>query len=238
MEDGRWPSEWNSKRGFDAVSVPYDNPLDGLAGVAQIFNLLYRRIVFGRASERGRRRLCPNAPQSSTRRYVTAPNTHRAGCPVLRRAGRPPSLIVKRTHHCNELRPAHIGRTVTLSGWVHSRRDLGGLIFIDIRDREGRTQTVFDPSDLPKETFARAAALRSECVVALIGNVRQRPPGTTNQKIATGEVEVAATDLEVLNMAEVLPFPVDDPEIASKVNEELRLQYRYLDLRRPDLKSV
>src|ERR1043166_8357276 len=142
---------------------------------------------------------------------------------------------MKRTHHCNELRPAHIGQTATLSGWVHSRRDLGGLIFIDIRDREGRTQTVFDPSDLPKELFDRAAALRSECVVAIIGKVRQRPPGTINAKITTGEIEVAATDLEVLNMAEVLPFPVDDPEVASKVNEELRLQYRYLDLRRPEM---
>jgi len=142
---------------------------------------------------------------------------------------------MKRTHHCNELRPAHIGQTVTLSGWVHSRRDLGGLIFIDIRDREGRTQTVFDPSDLPKELFEKAAALRSECVVSVSGKVRQRPAGTNNAKIPTGEVEVGVTALEVLNMAEVLPFPVDDPEIANKVNEELRLQYRYLDLRRPEM---
>src|SRR5437016_3088510 len=142
---------------------------------------------------------------------------------------------MKRTHHCNELRPAHIGQTAILSGWVHSRRDLGGLIFIDVRDREGRTQTVFDPSDLPKETFDQAAALRRECVVAITGRVRQRPPGTINPKITTGEIEVAATDLEVLNMADVLPFPVDDPEVASKVNEELRLQYRYLDLRRPEM---
>ena len=142
---------------------------------------------------------------------------------------------MKRTHHCNELRPAHISQTVTLSGWVHSRRDLGGLIFIDIRDREGRTQTVFDPSDLTPELFAQAAALRSECVVSITGKVRQRPAGTNNSKIPTGEVEVGVTALEVLNMAEVLPFPVDDPEIASKVNEELRLQYRYLDLRRPEM---
>src|SRR5436309_1311758 len=140
-----------------------------------------------------------------------------------------------RTHHCNELRPAHVGQIVTLAGWVHSRRDLGGLIFIDVRDREGRTQTVFDPSDLPKETFDQAAALRSECVVLITGKVRPRPAGTTNPKIATGEVEVAATGLEMLNFAEVLPFPVDDPEIASKVNEELRLKYRYLDLRRPEM---
>ncbi len=143
--------------------------------------------------------------------------------------------FMKRTHHCNELRPAHIGQTVTLSGWVHSRRDLGGLIFIDIRDREGRTQTVFDPSDLTPELFAQAASLRSECVVSLTGKVRHRPEGTNNAKIPTGEIEVGVVALEVLNMAEVLPFPVDDPEIANKVNEELRLQYRYLDLRRPEM---
>ena len=142
---------------------------------------------------------------------------------------------MKRTHHCNELRPAHIGQIVTLSGWVHSRRDLGGLIFIDVRDREGRTQTVFDPSDLPKELFERAAALRSECVVSVTGKVRQRPDGTNNSKIPTGEVEVMVKELEVLNVADVLPFPVDDPEAASKVNEELRLKYRYLDLRRPEM---
>ncbi|HET7625079.1 MAG TPA: aspartate--tRNA ligase [Verrucomicrobiae bacterium] len=142
---------------------------------------------------------------------------------------------MKRTHHCNELRPANIGQTVTLTGWVHSRRDLGGLIFIDIRDREGRTQTVFDPSDLPKELFDRAASLRSECVVSITGKVRQRPEGTNNPKIATGEIEVLAQSFDVLNMADVLPFPVDDPEIAGKVNEELRLKYRYLDLRRPEM---
>src|ERR1043166_6037106 len=142
---------------------------------------------------------------------------------------------MKRTHHCNELRPSHIGQTVTLSGWVHSRRDLGGLIYIDIRDREGRTQTVVDPSDMAKELFEKAASLRSECVVSITGKVRQRPAGTSNDKIVTGEVEVLTQSLEVLNMAQVLPFPVDDPEVASKVNEELRLKYRYLDLRRPEM---
>lgn len=142
---------------------------------------------------------------------------------------------MKRTHHCNELRPAHIGQIVTLEGWVHSRRDLGGLIFIDVRDREGRTQNVFDPSDLPKPLFEQAAALRSECVVRITGKVRARPEGTNNPKIPTGEVEVMASGLEVLNVAEVLPFPVDDPEVASKVNEELRLKYRYLDIRRPEM---
>jgi aspartyl-tRNA synthetase len=150
---------------------------------------------------------------------------------------RPTDFYMKRTHHCNELRSAHIGQTVTLSGWVHSRRDLGGLIFIDIRDREGRTQTVFDPAHhyLNKEQVEKAAALRSECVVSISGIVQQRPAGTNNEKIATGEIEIAVQSLDVLNMAEVLPFPVDDPEIANKVNEELRLKYRYLDLRRPEM---
>src|SRR5687768_7591977 len=142
---------------------------------------------------------------------------------------------MKRTHHCNELRPTQIGQTVTLAGWVHSRRDLGGLIFIDIRDREGRTQTVFDPSDMSKELFERAATMRSESVITVTGKVRQRPAGTNNTKIATGEVEVMAQSFEILNLAEVLPFPVDDPEISNKVNEELRLKYRYLDLRRPEM---
>src|SRR5947209_2632859 len=142
---------------------------------------------------------------------------------------------MKRTHHCNELRPQHIGQQATLAGWVHSRRDLGGLIFIDIRDREGRTQSVFDPSDLPKELFERAAALRSECVIRVTGKVRARPTGTNNPKIVTGEIEVAVSELELLNAAEVLPFPIDDPEVASRVNEELRLKYRYLDLRRPEM---
>lgn len=142
---------------------------------------------------------------------------------------------MRRTHHCNEIRPAHIGQTVTLAGWVHSRRDLGGLIFIDIRDREGRTQTVFDPSDLPKELFDRAASLKSESVIRVTGKVRHRPEGTNNSKIVTGEVEVMVLELEVLNQADVLPFPIDDPEVSSKVNEELRLKYRYLDLRRPEM---
>src|SRR6516225_5706128 len=111
---------------------------------------------------------------------------------------------MKRTHHCNELRTAHIGQTVTLCGWVHSRRDLGGLIFIDVRDREGRTQTVFDPSDLARDLFEQAAGLRSECVIRVTGKVRPRPEGTNNSKIPTGEIEVAAHALEVLNHADVL----------------------------------
>ncbi|MFN0067216.1 MAG: aspartate--tRNA ligase [Limisphaerales bacterium] len=142
---------------------------------------------------------------------------------------------MNRTHHCNELRPAHAGQTVTLSGWVHSRRDLGGILFLDLRDREGRTQTVFDPADLPKDAFDAATRLHSESVIEVTGRVRVRPAGTENVKIPTGQVEVLVKSLTVLNHADVLPFPVDDPEVAGKVNEELRLKYRYLDLRRPEM---
>ena len=142
---------------------------------------------------------------------------------------------MKRTHHCNELRPDHAGQTVTLTGWVHSRRDLGGVLFIDLRDREGRTQTVFDPQDLSKEVFETATHLHAESVIEIIGKVRVRPTGTNNDKIPTGQIEVLVKEMVLLNHAEVLPFPVDDPEVASKVNEELRLQYRYLDLRRPEM---
>jgi aspartyl-tRNA synthetase len=153
----------------------------------------------------------------------------------IRRARGPSDSHMKRTHHCNEVRPSHAGQTVTLVGWAHSRRDLGGVLFIDLRDREGRTQTVFDPSDLSKEVFDIATHLHAESVIQITGKVRVRPAGTNNDKIATGQVEVLVKELTVLNNAEVLPFPVDDPEVASKVNEELRLQFRYLDLRRPEM---
>lgn len=142
---------------------------------------------------------------------------------------------MKRTHHCNELRSEHIGLTVTLNGWVHLRRNLGGLIFIDIRDREGITQVVFDPSDLPADVFEAASSLRSESVISVTGKVRRRPGNNPTDRIPTGEIEVAVEKLEILNLAAVLPFPVNDSEAALKVNDELRLQYRYLDLRRPEM---
>jgi len=142
---------------------------------------------------------------------------------------------MKRTHHCNELRPAHAGAEVTLTGWVHSRRDLGGVLFIDLRDREGRTQTVFDPADLAKEVFDTATKLHAESVIEIVGKVRVRPTGTNNEKIATGHIEVLVKELTVLNHADPLPFQIDDPEAAAKVAEETRLQFRYLDLRRPEM---
>ena len=122
-----------------------------------------------------------------------------------------------------------------MEGWVHSNRDLGGVIFIDIRDREGRTQTVFDPSDLSDEIFKVAEAARSESVIRVTGTVRARPDDTANTKIATGEVEVLANGIEMLNQAEVLPFQIDDPEASAKVHEDHRLRHRYLDLRRPEM---
>ena len=142
---------------------------------------------------------------------------------------------MKRTHHCNELRLEQAGEEVALSGWVHSCRDLGGVIFIDVRDREGRTQLVFDPQETGADLVETASGLHSESVIAVSGKVRQRPDETENPKIPTGQIEVVAAKLEVLNQADVLPFQIDDPETAARVNEELRLQYRYIDLRRPEI---
>ena len=142
---------------------------------------------------------------------------------------------MKRTHHCNELRLENAGQESTLSGWVHSRRDLGGVIFIDVRDREGRTQLVFDPQETDSALVESAGKLHSESVISVSGKVRQRPDDTENSKISTGQIEIVAAVMEVHNAAAVLPFQIDDPEAAAKVNEELRLQYRYLDLRRPEM---
>ena len=142
---------------------------------------------------------------------------------------------MKRTHHCNELRLENAGQESTLSGWVHSRRDLGGVIFIDVRDREGRTQLVFDPQETDPALVESAGKLHSESVISVSGKVRQRPDDTENPKISTGQIEIVAAVMEVHNAAAVLPFQIDDPEAAAKVNEELRLQYRYLDLRRPEM---
>jgi aspartyl-tRNA synthetase len=133
-----------------------------------------------------------------------------------------------RTHHCNELRVSEIGKEVLLSGWVDSRRDHGGVIFIDLRDREGLTQVVFRPEEF-SEVSATAHTLRSEDVVQVKGQVAARLEGTRNSKIATGDIEVIASSLVVLNRSAVLPFPLDT-EVG---NEDLRLTYRYLDLRRP-----
>ncbi|RMG31424.1 MAG: aspartate--tRNA ligase [Gammaproteobacteria bacterium] len=132
-----------------------------------------------------------------------------------------------RTHYCGELSAAHLDTEVSVCGWVHHRRDHGGVIFIDLRDRSGLVQVVVDP-DAP-EAFAQAERVRSEYVLRVEGRVRRRPAGTENPDLATGEIEVFAGALEVLNTAETPPFQVDEEEIG----EELRLRYRYIDLRRP-----
>ena len=135
-----------------------------------------------------------------------------------------------RTHHCNALRAANIGEQVKLAGWVHSRRDHGGVIFIDLRDREGLTQVVFRPEE-NAEVAKAAHHLRDEDVIQVEGRVAPRLPGTENPKLATGEIEVLPARLTILNRADVLPFPLD----AEVSNEDLRLTYRYFDLRRPQL---
>ncbi len=135
-----------------------------------------------------------------------------------------------RTHTCNELRKEDIGKIVSLAGWVHVSRDHGGVIFIDLRDREGLTQVVFRPEE-NAEVAKQSHSLRSEDVIAVSGKVAPRLPGTENPKLATGDIEVVPTELTVLNRAEGLPFQLDT-EIH---NEDLRLTYRYFDLRRPQL---
>ncbi|MDA7611613.1 aspartate--tRNA ligase [Akkermansiaceae bacterium] len=139
-----------------------------------------------------------------------------------------------RTHHCNEIRSEHIGETVTLIGWVNSTRDHGGVIFIDLRDREGLTQVVFRPDD-SAEAAKLSHTLREEDVVQVVGNVAARlkndETDSTNADLATGEIEIVATTLTIVNKAEVLPFQLDK-ELS---NEDLRLKHRYLDLRRPRL---
>jgi aspartyl-tRNA synthetase len=135
-----------------------------------------------------------------------------------------------RTNDCNSLRKIDIGKQVTLAGWVHVSRDHGGVIFIDLRDREGLTQVVFRPEE-NAEIAKQAHGLRSEDVIQVTGKVAPRVPGTENPKLATGDVEVVPNELRVLNRADDLPFPID----AEIHNEDLRLTYRYYDLRRAHL---
>ncbi len=134
-----------------------------------------------------------------------------------------------RTHYCGKLDTSHLDKEVTLVGWAHRRRDHGGVIFIDLRDREGRVQVVFDPDT--EETFANAERVRSEFVLQVKGRVRRRPEGTENPDMPTGEVEVLGKELVIVNTAETPPFHLDD----DTVSEEHRLRYRYIDLRRPEM---
>ncbi len=134
-----------------------------------------------------------------------------------------------RTHYCGALNGEHLDQEVTLVGWAHRRRDHGGVIFIDLRDRDGRVQVVFDPDT--ETTFATAERVRSEFVLQVRGRVRLRPEGTQNPDLATGQVEVLGKQLEIINTSETPPFHLDD----DAVSEEHRLRYRYIDLRRPEM---
>lgn len=141
--------------------------------------------------------------------------------------------MIKRTHTCGQLRRTDIGREVILTGWIQRRRDHGGLIFIDIRDRDGITQVVFNP-ETNKEVHAIAHGFRSEYVISIKGVVRERPEGTFNPNLKTGELEVIAEEIEIINESKTPPFLIEDEE---EISENLRLKYRYLDLRRPKMKN-
>lgn len=137
-----------------------------------------------------------------------------------------------RTHYCGALRRENIDDTVTICGWVHRRRDHGGVIFLDMRDRDGLVQVVFDPDNA--DSFAVADRARSEYVLKVTGRVRARPEGTVNPNMGTGDVEVLGADIEVLNRAETPPFPLDQ---RVEVGEDVRLKHRYMDLRRPEMQE-
>lgn len=136
-----------------------------------------------------------------------------------------------RSHYCGEITAQLLGKEVQLAGWVHRRRDHGGVIFVDMRDREGIVQVVVAPEQ--QAAFAKAESLRSEFVVQVKGTVKRRPDGTVNTNLRTGEIEIAVTELNILNRSEPLPFPIDDEY--HEVSEETRLHYRYLDIRRPEM---
>ena len=134
-----------------------------------------------------------------------------------------------RTHYCGELNQQHIGQPISVCGWVNRRRDHGGVIFVDLRDKKGVLQVVFDPEDAAM--FADAETLRNEFVLRVDGSLRLRPEGTANPEMETGEVELVAQKLEILNPSETPPFQLDDDD----VHDDIRLRYRYIDLRRPEM---
>ncbi len=140
---------------------------------------------------------------------------------------------LKRTHRCTEVSSANIGEVVTVMGWVQKQRNKGGIIFVDLRDRSGLLQIIFEEGDVQAEGMAKAEKLRSEFVIAVTGRVEKRS-GAVNENLATGDIEIRAAGLRILSEAQTPPFPI---EADSKTKEELRLKYRYLDLRRPDLQS-
>ena len=140
---------------------------------------------------------------------------------------------LKRSHRCAELNKANIGETVTVMGWVQKNRNKGGIVFVDLRDRSGLLQLIFENGSVSEEDFEKAGRLRSEFVIAAVGTVEARS-GAVNENLATGEIEIRVKELRVLSESDTPPFPIEEN---SKTKEELRLKYRYLDLRRPDLQK-
>lgn len=138
-----------------------------------------------------------------------------------------------RSHRCTEVGSSNIGESVTVMGWVQKSRNKGGIIFVDLRDRSGLLQVIFEEGDIGAEGFKKAEKLRSEFVIAVVGKIESRS-GAANENLATGSIELRATELRILSEAETPPFPIEEE---SKTKEELRLKYRYLDLRRPDLQK-
>ena len=138
---------------------------------------------------------------------------------------------LKRTCRCAELGKGNIGQTVTVMGWVQKSRNKGGIVFVDLRDRSGIIQLIFEESSVGSEGFGKAAKLRSEFVAAVTGEVAARS-GAVNENLATGEIEIVARDIRILSESETPPFPIEEN---SRTKDDLRLKYRYLDLRRPDL---
>ena len=152
--------------------------------------------------------------------------------PVLSRSiARFPQLFKRmRTHYCGQVGESSIGQSVTVAGWAHRRRDHGGVIFVDLRDREGLLQIVFNPD--AADVFAKAERVRNEFVLEVTGVVRARPPGTVNPNLKSGQVELVCQSLEILNRSEPLPFQLDE-----HVSEEVRLRFRYIDLRREEMRE-
>ncbi len=152
----------------------------------------------------------------------------------------PSDEVLKRTHMCGRLRPSDVGAAVRLCGWVRSYRDHGGVVFIDLRDRDGITQVVFDTPENPNDPaqadmYALARSLRNEWVISIAGMVRPRGPQRENPKLPTGQIEVLGSSLTVLNRSDTVPF---EPDEFTEVSEELRLRYRYIDLRRPEMAAA
>ncbi|MDF2719884.1 MAG: aspS, partial [Paenibacillus sp.] len=143
-------------------------------------------------------------------------------------------MTLLKTHHCGQLSKSQIGETVTLNGWVQRRRDFGGVLFVDLRDRSGIVQIVFNP-DFSQEALEIADRARNEYVLSVTGKVVERSADTINPNLETGEIEVRVTQIEILNAAKTPPFFIED---GIEIDEQLRLKYRYLDLRRPEMQKT